>query len=254
MSGAFIVVLIGKGWFVMPLRLVPDSGTNSDIFGGYFFHPDVRFQSSGGHVYLMRPENETFGASASAIEAPETQQYATRVEVEEGLNSLTEADYAKLMMIAKLFCRERRLAFSVCEPKELLNQAVLKTLECDEGKRWKKNISMVKHLDRAMENISGHLVRERMKIVAFPDGLKPGKDESKAYNPSEGGTEAAKVAALLKAVFGDDDNAKEVFVLRNEGFRPNEVQARLGISAQEYETVNRRILRKISLFATKAEN
>jgi hypothetical protein len=34
---------------------------------------------------------------------------------------------------------------------------------------------MVKHLDRAMENISGHLVRERMKIVAFPDGLKPGK-------------------------------------------------------------------------------
>ena len=217
----------------MPLRLVPDSGTNSDIFGGYFFHPDVRFQSLDGHEYIMRPENETFGASASAIVAPEAQQYATRVEVEEGLDSLTETDYAKLMMIAKLFCRERRLAFSVCEPKELLNQAVLKTLECEEGKRWNKNISMVKHLDRAMENISGHLVRERMKIVAFPDGLKPGKDESKAYYPSDGGT---------------------VFVLRNEGFRPNQVQARLGISAQEYETVNRRILRKISLFATKAEN
>jgi hypothetical protein len=196
----------------------------------------------------MRLENQTFGAEVPAAAALEPQQYATRVEVEDGLHALTDADYTKLMMIAAFFCRQRLLTLSVCEPKELLNQAVLKTLECEEGKRWNKKISMVRHLDRAMENISGHLVRERMKIVAFPDGLKPEKDDARVYQAADASTEMAKVSALLKLVFGDDNQAKEVFVFREEGFRPSEIQARLGISAQEYETVNRRILRKISQF------
>jgi hypothetical protein len=66
--------------------------------------------------------------------------------------------------------------------------------------------------------------------------------------------ESAKVSALLKSVFGDDDQAKEIFVLRNEGFRPAEVQARLRISARDYESANRRILRKISQFSLKTNN
>jgi DNA-directed RNA polymerase specialized sigma24 family protein len=202
----------------------------------------------------MRPENEIPGAGSPPIVASQPQQYATFAEVEAALNALTDTDHAKLMMIAISFCRRRRLARSVCEPQELLNQAVLKTLECEDGKRWNKQVSMVRHLDRAMENISGHLVRERMKIVAFPDGLEPEADESRAYQPADDGTEAAKVAALLKAVFGDDKQAKEVFILRADGFRPGEIQGRLGISATEYETANRRILRKISQYLTKKEN
>jgi hypothetical protein len=196
----------------------------------------------------MRPENETLGVKMTAVAAPAAQKYATRDEVETGLNALADEDYAKLMIIAKFFCRQRCLTLSVCEPKELLNQAVLKTLECEEGKQWNKSISMVRHLDRAMENISGHLVKDRMKIVAFPDGLRPGTEETHTYHPSDEGTEAAKVSALLKSVFGADNQATEIFVLRAEGFRPNEIQARLKINAPEYETVNRRILRKIALF------
>lgn len=197
----------------------------------------------------MRQEHQTFGTEVPAVAATESQQYATRVEVEEGLLALSDADYVKLMMIAVSFCRQRRLASSVCEPNELLNQAVLKTLECEGGKRWNKNVSLIRHLDRAMENISGHLVRARMKIVAFPDGLKPDQDDSQSYQPDNTAVEAEKVASLLKSVFGEDERAKEVFMLRRaEGFRPEEVQTRLRISALEYETINRRILRKISHF------
>ncbi len=201
----------------------------------------------------MRPEIDTLGDSAAAAVSGHP-LYATRAEVETGLNALTDADYAKLMMIAASFCRQRRLARSVSEPSELLNQAVLKTLECEDGKQWNKKISMVRHLDRAMENISGHLVRERMKIVAFPDGLKPQEDDSRSYQFNDSAAESAKVSALLKSVFGDDDQAKEIFVLRNEGFRPAEVQARLRISARDYESANRRILRKISQFSLKTNN
>ena len=203
----------------------------------------------------MRPEDETIGVDTPVVLPPAPKQYATRTEVEEGLNILSDADHAKLMIIAASHCRQRGLARNVCEPGDLLNQAVLKTLECEEGKRWNKALTMVRHLDRAMENISGHLVRERMKIVAFPDGLNPSETDVKSYQPPiDGGEETAKVSALLMAVFGADGQAQEVFVLRNTGFRPNEIQTRLKITDQEYETVNRRILRKISQFVTKTKN
>ena len=217
------------------------------------FHSSVRFWGSGGHAYWMKQEDESYGAGKPP-KGDFGPQYATDAEVDAALNALSEPDYAKLMMIAASFCRQRRLSRSACEPHELLNQAVLKTLECEEGKRWNKKISMVRHLDRAMENISGHLVRERMRLVAFPDGLRPTGDELKASQPVDARAEAAKVSALLQSVFGDDELAKEVFVFRAEGLRPEDIQQRLKIDHQKYESTNRRILRKISQFVTKREN
>ena len=46
----------------------------------------------------MTPQNQRFGAEVPPAAALETQQYATRLEVEEGLHALTDADYAKLIM------------------------------------------------------------------------------------------------------------------------------------------------------------
>ena len=46
----------------------------------------------------MTPQNQRFGAEVPPAAALETQQYATRFEVEEGLHALTDADYAKLIM------------------------------------------------------------------------------------------------------------------------------------------------------------
>jgi len=178
---------------------------------------------------------------------PVAQQYATRVEVEQALNGLTPPDYAKLMIIAASYCRQRRLSLSVCEPKELLNQAVLKTLECDEGKRWTRSLAMVRHLDRAMENISGHLVRERAKIVAFPDGLRPETDGANRDQEEDTASDP-KASELLDSVFGKDSQARQVFLLRAEGFRPTEIQASLAMDATAYETINRRILRRIAQF------
>lgn len=104
----------------------------------------------------MRPENKTMRVEEAPITG-DTPQYATRAEVEAGLAALNASDHAKLAIIAAFFCKERRLALSVIEPQELLSEAVLKTLQCEEGKRWSKKVSLLKHLDRAMENISGHL-------------------------------------------------------------------------------------------------
>src|SRR5579871_5279143 len=103
----------------------------------------------------------------STVESPKLgKQYATGEEVEAAIKSLTDTDHTKLMLIAESFCRRRKFSSSVLEPKELLGEAVLKTLQL--RKKWNKQISMVKHLDRAMENISGHLAKERKNILSFP--------------------------------------------------------------------------------------
>jgi DNA-directed RNA polymerase specialized sigma24 family protein len=202
----------------------------------------------------MRQEDESLEAGLSAAVRPPP-QYATPAEVEQALDALSPSDYTKLMIIAAAFCRKRFLAHSVCEPKDLLHQAVLKTLKSGKGKRWNKQVSIIKHLDRAMENISGHLARTQSKTASSPKGLEREANEDEAYTPANPSEEAEKVAALLNDVFGDDDRAKEIFLLRKiDQLHPNEIQARLKISKTEYETVNRRILRKLSQHLTAKGN
>jgi hypothetical protein len=154
------------------------------------------------------------------------------------------------MLIAASFCKQRQLASGVMEPGELLSEAVLKTLQCEDGKRWSKKVSLIKHLDRAMENISGHLVGQRTKIVPFADGLQPGESEYFTPSHEEALIEAETEASRFSFVFGNDLEAQEVFAMRMDRHRPNEIQKRLTLTPTQYETINRRILRIMTAFVS----
>jgi hypothetical protein len=91
----------------------------------------------------MKGQTESSGSAAQAT--TEDQQYATRDEVEKGLRALTDVDYGKLIMIARYFCKQRRLSLSKMEPEELLSEAVLKTLQCEQGKRWANLVNFLRH-------------------------------------------------------------------------------------------------------------
>jgi DNA-directed RNA polymerase specialized sigma24 family protein len=170
--------------------------------------------------------------------------------VEQALQAITDADHVKLMLIARAFCKSRKLSTGAIEPEELLSEAILKTCQMD--KQWNKAISFVRHLDRAMENISGHLVRERTKIVPFQDGLSADKGQGGANLGQEAPDNSLAVReetqALLKNVFGDDEPDSRVFVLRAEGFNVPEILSKLHLSDSQYEAIGRRIRRKISKF------
>jgi DNA-directed RNA polymerase specialized sigma24 family protein len=176
------------------------------------------------------------------------QQYASQNEVDQAVNALTDADFVKLLMIARSFCKKRGLTPSVMEPKELLSEAVIKTLQME--KKWRRGVLMVKHLDRAMENISGHLVRERKVILNFSDGLPPdhlAKDEEVAELSAEQALIAKERSEeLLQKVFGDDEQARRVVWLRAEGFEPAQIIDKLDLDDQKYEAIARRIRRKIA--------
>lgn len=225
---------------------MPKSFTNSDIFQEILFSLCL-IVATWRAIATVRQENEISRVVVQLPKVPIASRYATIAEVKAGLEAFSDADYTKLMMIAISFCRQRRLGEGVCEPEDLLQEAVVKTLEYSDGKRWNKEIPLVRHLDRAMENISGHLAKRQKRMVPFQDGLNPDQD-SMVNHPTDDGAEQDNVETLLSVVFGDDVQAKEVIIFRAQEIRPNEIQLRLGIDARAYETINRRILRKIAKY------
>lgn len=174
-----------------------------------------------------------------------TRQYATAEEVAEGLRALTDADHVKLLMVAKYFCKRRGLTTNVMEPEELLHQAVLKTLQ--QEKKWFKGVSLLKHLDRAMQNISGHEVPRMRRIVPFPNGLQPEVDTIYEQGEGDAGAPAERqdAEAILKEVFGTDVEARRVFEFRTAERSPSEIQAAMQMSGTTYDTTLKRIRRRI---------
>ena len=86
-------------------------------------------------------------------------EYASTEESRVAISTLSDDDYIKLMIIAAFFCGERRLRRDQLEPEELLGEAISRTLAGD--RKWRKNrVSIVRHLDRCMESISGHAVAQ----------------------------------------------------------------------------------------------
>ena len=179
--------------------------------------------------------------------------YAPLEEVEKAIRALTDTEHAKLMLIAKGFCKSRRLAAGVMEPEELVSEAFVKTLQME--KKWNKRVSMIKHLDRAMENISGHVVKKRLRIISFadepPSDLIPANSERLENAADNHLIEKEEVEALLTAVFGTDTEAAKIFVLRAEGFEAADIQANLYLIGPQYETIAKRIRRKIAIFLTQ---
>jgi DNA-directed RNA polymerase specialized sigma24 family protein len=185
------------------------------------------------------------------VAACEAANYAAPTEVEKAMQALTVEDYAKLMLIARSHCKGRKFTPSVLEPGELLGEAFKATLK-PRGKRWNKRVSFVKHLDRAMENISGHMVEDRQHIVPFPEGLEPSPEQAGEPELDSGPDEVLmgkqEMDSLLFSIFGDDKEAANIFVLRAEGFQASEIQNALCLSTTNYEAIARRIRRKVSAF------
>ena len=90
--------------------------------------------------------------------------------------------------------------------------------------------------------------------MPFPDGLDP-SDEQRGEPPLDAGPDEhliskQEIEALLRSIFGDDNEAANIFVLRAEGFLASDIQKTLHLSANNYEAIAKRIRRKISIFLT----
>lgn len=171
-------------------------------------------------------------------------QYATQEEALESIKSLSDADHVKLRSIAEYFAH-RRLNGKIIEPRDLLQQAFMKTLTGD--KRWRKKVPFIKHLDRCMENISGHIVEKY--ITNNTESLTDYEyDVAAPFDNPVNRISAVEQIENTLDIFKDDKIARDLLELKSQGFSAVEIQRKLGIGKTQYETVTRRISRHITQY------
>lgn len=90
---------------------------------------------------------------------------ATLQEACEAIENLSDADYAKLMLVADGL-RRARLRVNTAEPEDLLQEAFAKTL--DGTRAWNRSISMLKHLAEVMRSDWSHEAERRSKWPMRP--------------------------------------------------------------------------------------
>jgi hypothetical protein len=174
-----------------------------------------------------------------------SERVATAPEVEKAIWELSAVDLEKLMLIANHFCFSRGLASRTMEPKELLGEAIRCTLSLQ--KKWRRGISILKHLDRAMENISGHTLDRAYRETAPTDNegnVLPIEDVAVAPDSVTDEVELNETYNTVRGAFADDPQAWAILKLRMKQHSAEEIRKDLNLSDCEYETIAKRIRRK----------
>lgn len=187
--------------------------------------------------------------------------FATLAETREAIASLSDADVEKLMVAARYFWKRRvdGVRDGWEQPEELLNEALVRTLEGE--RQWRSSdVTIVKHLDRTMESISSHIAEKRSKdhlrLVKEPvedldlvDEGSSGQAPSRAAEISEAGDEAR----FIEGLFEGDDEALQLLHYRRDGYSASETRAELGMSDKQYEAGWKRIRRTLSKYIKSSE-
>lgn len=174
---------------------------------------------------------------------PDRQDAVTSAsEVRAAIERLSNADYAKLMLIARSFAKAR-IRGSVVEAQDLLQDALVKTLD---GRRtWNREVSILKHLDRVMESDAGHVAERQAAQAASTMVESTDQRASSASDPSDRLVVRQELDDCLSLFDGDVD-ALKVLHLKGEGLSASEIRQELGISRTDYDTVTKRIRRRIA--------
>ena len=181
------------------------------------------------------------------------EEYATREEVIEAIRGLTDEDHQKLALISRFWHRQRQLIRLGLDPLEVLSEAYESTLA---GlRRWRKaRVTLVQHLDQSMRSISGHHLEKAQTVTAAKEEAR-GVARVSERSPSESAVEARAEARIeieaIRTAFTDDPGALRVLECRADGETAEEIQGELSLTKTEYETINRRILRKFTKYSLK---
>ncbi len=178
---------------------------------------------------------------------PGDDQFATLQEARSAIENLQDTDYKKLMLIACHFAKNK-LKGTIIEPDDLLHQAILKTL--NGRRRWNRRFSIIEHLDGVMKSDSGH---EADKRTARGFSQLP-EDNVESIDQQPSPEALLLIRDELKDLldlFDGDEIALKLLRLKGDGFSASEIQLELGIEKKHYETVTKRIRRRVIKYLAK---
>src|SRR6266404_292217 len=183
-----------------------------------------------------------------------TEKYASVEESRTAIVALSTDDYIKLMMIAGYFCKQRRLRPTQIEPAELLGEAIVRTLNGD--RKWRKEtVTILRHLDRTMESISGHAVEDgiadtELKEVVLAEEINPQTSIARRVQraDAEKGLLAREQLKEIEALFLYEPIALSVLRAKAERYNKSEITLRLGIGKKGYESARKKMERVMASY------
>jgi hypothetical protein len=181
-----------------------------------------------------------------------SEKYATTEESAAAIRQLSDTDHQKLLLAARFWHTQRKaLQKQGIEPEDLLCQAYLATLAGD--RRWRRSVSLIKHLSQCMRSISGHMLEHGKTELTGKTELQKiavVRDRSASESAVEGRVTARDEIENIEKLFAGDKQAFEVLLKRAAGMEPEEIRTDMSLSSLEYATISRRILRKLASFVS----
>ena len=186
-------------------------------------------------------------------------EYASTEEARAAIEALTDSDYERLMLVASIHRKHRRLGDQMTA-EELLSEAIVRTLRpTGRVRRWRKAVvPIVQHLDRTMESVSGHAVAKAkeesdMREALAVEDLDPQAKASRRLHAADTTQWLLAVEELeeLKRRFAGAPAALAYLRLRAEGYSESEITARLGMDKRMYEAARKKAEREIAKYAVE---
>ena len=176
-------------------------------------------------------------------------KYVSLSETRNKINQLSKIDYVKLMQIASYFTSTRLLK-TIISPEDLFHEAVLRTLN---GKRrWRKTVSIIRHLERVMESISSHEVK-KLTMQNTISSIDMNCNTFSIVDNNEYSDTVNEEIDKILMLFKDDKIAVNIISFKADGFSASEIRSKLGIEKLEYESCLKRIRRRIIKYTRKKE-
>jgi hypothetical protein len=185
-------------------------------------------------------------------------EYASTDQARLHIRSLTDDDVLKLLMAARLYVKQRRL-YGQVPPEELLSEAVTRTL--DGRRQWRKSIAtLVYHLDRTMESISGHIVADAISEDAFVAELATDEIDPRTAQPrrvqapdAESRLIAREEIEAVQALFADAPDALAFLQLKALGHSQSEIMKISGMDQRRYETARKKVERDVARYVLRSQ-
>lgn len=139
------------------------------------------------------------------------------------------------------------------EPKDLLHEAIVRSLEENGGRNCPRDVKPVTFLDNVMRSIASH-AREHWARETPSSAIKEDQDDpivkvpDPAPSPEQaviGQIDRKRTLACIEAIFNDDPQAEAVMIGIMEGWAPHEVRELESMSSREYDAARKRARRAL---------
>ena len=181
-------------------------------------------------------------------QSSEEDDYASPEEAAEAIVGFSAKEKATLRKLARSYWVDRMSGPNAAsDSDDLLQESIFRTLRGT--RRWRRSVTIVKHLVRTMESISWEALRARKAqphawaedaVEEIDPGDRP--DESIVLDVVLAREELAQIESL----FAHDKEALDVLRCRSIELSPSETCTRLSMERSRYDTVNKRIWRKLT--------